>query len=224
MSGLKIDPQTLSVHDKLYCLLAQVTTINHRVDTHDKRFARLEKQPMDAESSIPVLVDGTETDNSGNGGGGGGIRGGGHGGGGHTSHWDFGGPLKPKPSFPKYNGETDPLPWLNKCDTYFCCMRTAEDEKVWQAVLHMDGVAAEWYYALEHDHSALTWQRFQEFVNLRSGPPLRSNGLAELKDLYRTSTVEEYQRQFLTLIRCCEDLLETAGQLVYCRTRRAPPH
>ena len=103
-------------------------------------------------------------------------------------------------------------------------MRTAEDEKVWQAVLHMDGVAAEWYYALERDHSALTWQRFQEFVNLRSGPPLRSNGLAELKDLYRTSTVEEYQRQFLTLIRCCEDLLETAGQLVYCRTRRAPPH
>jgi hypothetical protein len=47
---------------------------------------------------------------------------------------------------------------------------------------------------------------FTEFVNLRFGPPIRSNLLRELKELHRTSTVEEYQRQFLTLLCRCEGL------------------
>jgi hypothetical protein len=41
---------------------------------------------------------------------------------------------------------------------------------------------------------------FTEFVNLRFSPPIRSNLLRELKELHRTSTVEEYQCQFLTLL------------------------
>lgn len=65
----------------------------------------------------------------------------------------------------------------------------------------------QWYYALEHDHDVVSWTRFTDFINLRFGPPIRSNGMAELKDLYRTGTVEEYQRQFLALCRC-EDLSE----------------
>jgi hypothetical protein len=70
----------------------------------------------------------------------------------------------------------------------------------------MDGVAAEWYYALERDHGILPWTRFMEFMNTRFGPPLRTNGLAELKALYRTSTVEDYQWQFSMLLCRCEDL------------------
>jgi hypothetical protein len=39
-------------------------------------------------------------------------------------------------------------------------------EQVWLASLHMDGVVAEWYYALERDYGVLPWTRFTELVNL----------------------------------------------------------
>jgi hypothetical protein len=64
--------------------------------------------------------------------------------------------------------------------------------KVWQASLHLDGVAAEWFYALEWDTSdVLTWSRFVEFTHMRFGPPLRFNGMADLNELRCTGTVEE---------------------------------
>jgi hypothetical protein len=86
-------------------------------------------------------------------------------------------------------------------------MRTLPDEKVWQASLHLDGVAAEWFYALEQDTgSVLTWSCFVEFTHMRFGPPLRTNGMADLKDLRRTSTVEDYQRQFLSILCRYEDM------------------
>jgi hypothetical protein len=65
-------------------------------------------------------------------------------------------------------------------------------EQVWLASLHLDGVAAEWYYALECEYGMLPWTRFAEFLNLHFGPPIRFNPLGELKALQRTGTVEEY--------------------------------
>ena len=70
----------------------------------------------------------------------------------------------------------------------------------------MDGITPQWYYALECDVGIITWPRFIEFVNMRFGSPLRFNGLADMKDLRRTGTVEEYQRQFLVLLCRCEGL------------------
>jgi hypothetical protein len=96
---------------------------------------------------------------------------------------------RPKLDFPSYDGESDPLTWLNKCETYFRGIRTME-EKVWIASLHLEGVAAEWYYALEQDYGIISWVRFTKFVHMRFGPPLRTNGLAELKDLHHTGSVE----------------------------------
>jgi hypothetical protein len=85
---------------------------------------------------------------------------------------------RPKLNFPSYDGESDPLTWLNKCETYFRGMRTMGEEKVWIASLHLEGVAAEWYYALERDYGIISWVRFTDFVHMRFGPPLRTNGLA----------------------------------------------
>ena len=68
-----------------------------------------------------------------------------------------------------------------------------EEEKVWTASLHLDGVAAEWYFQLERDSGMISWTRFAEYLNLRFGPPIHSNSLGELKELKRTSSVEEYQ-------------------------------
>jgi hypothetical protein len=36
----------------------------------------------------------------------------------------------PKINFPTFDGEADPLSWLNKCTTYFRGMRTLADERV----------------------------------------------------------------------------------------------
>ena len=101
----------------------------------------------------------------------------------HQDRHEQGGFHRPKLNFPSFDGESDPLPWLTKCTSYFRGMRTMEEEKVWLAALHLEGVAAEWYYALERDHGVLSWARFSDFVNMRFGPPLRTNGMAELKDL-----------------------------------------
>jgi hypothetical protein len=85
-------------------------------------------------------------------------------------------------------------------------MRTMAEEKVWITSLHLDSVAAEWYYVLERDHGILSWARFAEFMNMRFGPPLHSNGLDELKELHCTGTVQEYQCQFSVLLCRCDDL------------------
>jgi hypothetical protein len=79
-------------------------------------------------------------------------------------------------------------------------------EQVWLASLHMDGAAAEWYYVLEREYGLVPWARFAEFVNLRFGPPLRSNPLDELKELHRARSVDDYQRQFLALLCRCDGL------------------
>jgi hypothetical protein len=56
---------------------------------------------------------------------------------------------QPKLSFPRYDGSTDPLPWLNKSESYFHGTRTVAAEQVWLASLHLDNVVAIWYYSLE---------------------------------------------------------------------------
>jgi hypothetical protein len=136
--------------------------------------------------------------------GGGDHYGGGRGGGNFGRfHHDDGVSRRPKLNFPSYDGESDPLTWLNKCKTYFRGMRTME---VWIASLHLEGVAAEWYYALEGDYGIISWVCFADFMHMRFGPPLKTNGLAKLKDLHRTGSVEEYQQQFSLLLCRCDDL------------------
>jgi hypothetical protein len=47
---------------------------------------------------------------------------------------------------------------------------------------------------------------------LRFGPPIRSNTLGKLKELQRTGSVEEYQRQLLALV-CRRDHLSWQHQI-----------
>jgi hypothetical protein len=85
-------------------------------------------------------------------------------------------------SFPRYDGASDPLPWLNKCEGFFCGYRTLEEDKVWMASLHLDGTMAQWYFQLR-DFGIISWPRFAEFMDLHFGPPIRSNALGEIKEL-----------------------------------------
>jgi hypothetical protein len=50
------------------------------------------------------------------------------------------------------------------------------------------------------EYGLLPWLRFAEFINLRFGPPIRSNHLGDLKELHRTGTVDDYQCQFLSML------------------------
>jgi hypothetical protein len=91
-------------------------------------------------------------------------------------------------------------------ESYFRGTRTLPAEQVWMASLHMDGAAAEWYYALEREYGMVPWNRFTKFMNLCFGPRLQSNPFGELKELRRTGSVDEYQRQFLALLCHCDGL------------------
>jgi hypothetical protein len=97
---------------KIDSLEAQVATVIKRLDSHDWRIARTEKfqtgtkDPDTPESECPG-------GSSGGGGGGGGDGGSGFGDGFLRGH---GGPRELKLTFPRFDGESDPLPWLNKCD------------------------------------------------------------------------------------------------------------
>ena len=221
MSGGGDETGKMTDSEKLDRILGQLATMNHRLDTHAQRITLLEQEPPTQTGSPrgqplpsmtlptgPALESHVGAGQTASGGSDGGYGSGRRGIlGGHRDRHDEGGPRRPNFSFPHYDGDSDPLPWLNKCDTYFRGMGVHQDERVWQASLHLEGVAAEWFYALERDlGGVLTWTRFIEFIQMRFGPPLRFNGMADLKELKRTGTVEEYSRQFLTLLCRCDDM------------------
>ena len=107
--------------------------------------------------------------------------------------------LKPKMVFPSYDGTSDPLPWLNRCDLYFRGHNTPEHKKVWMASLHMTDAAQIWYYRLETAQGEPDWRRFCLLLNRRFGPPITESPLSELALLRRTGSVEEYAKQFVSI-------------------------
>jgi hypothetical protein len=70
----------------------------------------------------------------------------------------FGGGVPPPTShklrFPKFDGSSDPLAWLHRCDQFFRASRTPKEDKVWYATFYMDGDAQQWYFRLERNQGA----------------------------------------------------------------------
>jgi hypothetical protein len=220
-SGVVDDPaaQSEDVTTTLTQILGQLATINKHLEIQGELLARHDNILLDGDgSTIPIVPQPTSTasasktgETAGTGSGGNGGSNGGLFGHNNPPPRDHNADLRnsfhrPKLNFPRYDGESDPLPWLNRCESFFRGTQTMAAEQVWMASLHMDNIAAEWYYALEREYGLLSWARFTKFVNLHFGPPMQSNPLGELKELHHTSTVEEYQCQFLTLLCRCEGL------------------
>ena len=105
-----------------------------------------------------------------------------------------------KLDFPRYDGKSDPMLFLNKCESYFRQQRTMGEERVWMASYNLEDVAQLWYIQLQEDEGTPTWGRFRDLLNLRFGPPLRSAPLFELAECRRTGTVEEYANRFQALL------------------------
>jgi len=85
-----------------------------------------------------------------------------------------------KMNFPRYDGKTDPLIFINRCESYFHQQRIMEEEKVWMASYNLEDGAQLWYMQIQTDMGTPSWRLFKELLNLRYGPPLRSAPLAEL--------------------------------------------
>jgi hypothetical protein len=105
-----------------------------------------------------------------------------------------------KLDFPRYDGKTDPMLFINKCESYFRQQRTMMEERVWMASYNLEDVAQLWYIQLQEDEGTPPWGRFKELLHLWFGPPLRSAPLFELAECRRTGTVEEYANRFQALL------------------------
>lgn len=108
--------------------------------------------------------------------------------------------------FPKYDSKSDPLAFINRCESYFHQQRIADEEKVWMASYNLEDSTQMWYIQVQQDEGTPPWCRFTELLHLRFGPPLCSNPLGELMACKRTNSVIEYQDKF-------EALLPRAGTL-----------
>ena len=111
--------------------------------------------------------------------------------------------LKPKMVFPSFHGTEDLLPWLNRCELYFRGHNMPEHHRVWVASLHMTDAAQLWYYHLETVSGEPEWRRFKQLLHRRFGPSLTELPLSEMALLRRIGSVEEYTKQFMSLV--CRD-------------------
>jgi hypothetical protein len=120
-----------------------MTTMNNRLDANDRRIARTEKFQQGDQDDEKVQDDGLHSPKRTHGR----RRSGGGGDGGSSGNdSDVGDGFRRGRHGLCNDGESDPLPWINKCEHFFQGYRTMEEEKVWTAMLHLDGVAAEWYF------------------------------------------------------------------------------
>lgn len=102
--------------------------------------------------------------------------------------------------FPRFDGKTDPLLFINKCESYFRQHRSSPEEQVWMASYSLEGTAQLWYMQLQEDDGTPSWRRFKEQLNLRFGPTSRSAPFFELTECRRTGSVEEYSNRFQELL------------------------
>jgi hypothetical protein len=114
-----------------------------------------------------------------------------------------------KMDFPRYDGKSDPLIFINRCESYFHRQRIMEEEKVWMASYNLEEGAQMWYMQVQEDEGTASWRRFKDLINLRYGPPLRSAPLFELADCRRTGTITEYQDRFQALLPRARPLAES---------------
>ena len=105
-----------------------------------------------------------------------------------------------KLSFPMYDGKEDPLGWFNCCEHFFNAQRTRNIDKVWLASFHLLGPLQQWYYVIERDTGAPSWEEFKQLCHQRFSPPLTTNHLAELARLPFTTDVATYLEAFLACL------------------------
>jgi hypothetical protein len=83
-------------------------------------------------------------------------------------HYDWP-PKFQKIDFPRFDDKTDPLIFVNRCESYFHQQRVMEEEKVWMASYHLEDGAQLSYIQLQEDEGTPRWSRFKDLLHLRLG-------------------------------------------------------
>ena len=65
---------------------------------------------------------------------------------------------------------------------------------------NLEAGAQMWFIQVQQDEGTPSSRRFTELLNLRFGPPIRSNPLGELMACKRTDSITEYQDRFEALL------------------------
>jgi hypothetical protein len=99
-------------------------------------------------------------------------------------------PTAHKLEFPKYDGNGDPLPWLNQCERYFHVRRTPMTQRVSFTAFYLRNDAQLWFHRLELNGGRPTWTQFVQLINARFGPPLMDSPIGELAMLRRKGTAQ----------------------------------
>ena len=71
--------------------------------------------------------------------------------------------------FPNFDGKSDPLPFINQCESYFLQQRIMEEEKAWVASRNLKDGARMWFRQVLQDEGTPAWRRFTELLHLRFG-------------------------------------------------------
>jgi hypothetical protein len=127
-----------------------------------------------------------------------------------------------KMEFPRYDGKSDPLIFINRCESYFHQQRIMEEEKVWMSSYNLEDGVQLWYMQVQTDEGTSSWCRFTELLNLRYGPPLRATPLSELVNCRCTSTVAECQDRFQALLARAGPLNEEQWVQLFTGDLRPP--
>ncbi|CAA7045405.1 unnamed protein product [Microthlaspi erraticum] len=103
-----------------------------------------------------------------------------------------------KMEFPSYDGTTNAIEWLQKCEDYFEDQRVFSDEaRVRQATFVLTGRAYHWYHNLRRlVTQKLSWFEFKKICKSRFGKADSVNPVGELSNLRHTGTVDDYCSQF----------------------------
>ncbi|CAA7014274.1 unnamed protein product [Microthlaspi erraticum] len=103
-----------------------------------------------------------------------------------------------KMDFPSYDGTTNAIEWLQKCEDYFTDQGVISDEaRVRQATFVLTGKAYHWNNNLRRlVTQQLSWREFKQTCKSRYGKADSVNPMGELSNLRHTRTVDDYCRQF----------------------------
>jgi hypothetical protein len=99
-------------------------------------------------------------------------------GGGFGEHHNNRPPRFHKLDFPKFGGKSDPLTFINRCESFFHQQHIVEEEKVWMASFNLQDAAQLWYIQIQHEKGTPQRWRFYGAPKpaLRPPSPVQSAG------------------------------------------------
>ncbi|OMO54090.1 hypothetical protein CCACVL1_28069 [Corchorus capsularis] len=121
---------------------------------------------------------------------------------------------RPRLECPKFNGD-DFKGWYLKLKQYFEVENVPEDSKVFVAMMSMEGDALNWHIFYTRNQGGsiknLTWPLYKEALLERYAP----DPMSELLQLKQTTTVEQYNDEFLGTLLLLDDMSECLARAIF---------